>query len=76
MVLCFNTYENKRGLIMTKEQKEELKMFLVFLHLKGMSQFEITTEGLVCLKQLYDKYPQFKNIQKENQKWFEVIDNL
>lgn len=61
---------------MTSEQKEELKMFLLFLHLSCMSEFEITNEGRVAIRELYEKYPQFKDIKKENQKWFEVIDNL
>lgn len=61
---------------MKKEQKEELKNFLIYLHLLSMDEFTITTEGRMAIHQLGTQYPQFRDIKKENQKWFEEIDKL
>lgn len=61
---------------MTNEQKEELKSFLIYLHLLSMDEYAITNEGRIAIHELSMKYPQFRKIKEENQKWFEVIDNL
>lgn len=61
---------------MTNEQKEELKNFLIYLHLLTMDEFTITTQGRIAIHELSIEYPQFRDIKKENQKWFEVIEKL
>ena len=61
---------------MTSEQKEELKSFLIYLHLLTMDEYTITNDGRFAIHELSIKYPQFKKIKEENQKWFEVIDKL
>ena len=61
---------------MDNAQKIELKNFLIYLHLLSMDEFTITVEGRVAVLELSQMYPQFRDIQKENEKWFEVIDKL
>ena len=61
---------------MDNAQKIELKNFLIYLHLLSMDEFTITVEGRVAVHELSQMYPQFRDIQKENEKWFEVIDKL
>ena len=56
---------------MTKEQKEELKAFLMFLDLKNT---ELTPLGIIAIQQIHQKYPQFDDIKKENEKLFKWID--
>ena len=61
---------------MTVEEKEELKNFLIYLHLRTMDEFTITVQGRIAIMRLVEQYPQFSDIKKENQKWFEVIEKL
>ena len=61
---------------MTQEEKEELKNFLIYLHLLTMDEFTITIQGKMAIMQLAEQYPQFRDIKEENKKWFEVIEKL
>lgn len=61
---------------MTQEEKEELKNFLIYLHLLSMDEFTITIQGKMAIMQLAEQYPQFRDVKEENKKWFEVIEKL
>ena len=60
---------------MTSEQKEELKNFLIYLHLSIMAdRDELNGEGYIALTQLVNDYPQFSDIRRENEKIFRWLD--
>lgn len=62
---------------MTKEMKEEIKMFLIYMDLVINSNSDMLNgDGYVAIAQLTNDYPQFNNRRNEVVKIMEEIDKL
>lgn len=62
---------------MSKEMKEEIKMFLIYMDLIINSHEQtLNSEGYMAVATINSKYPQFSKRMREVQKIMEEIDKL
>ena len=54
--------------------REEIKMFLIYLDLSMMTENDLNTDGWVALYQLGKDYPQFHNRKKEIKAIMDYLD--
>lgn len=60
---------------MAIEKAEEIKDFLIYMHLSLMAREELlNAEGYAAIYEFRRRYPQFNDISKENKKIFKWLD--
>lgn len=60
---------------MTKEQKDEIKNFLIYLHLEVLAgRNQLSSQQLAFMMSIETNIPQFMEIKQENQKIFRWLD--
>lgn len=60
---------------MTKKQREEIKNFLVYLHLEVLAgRNQLSSQQLAFMMNIEANIPQFMKIKEENEKIFRWLD--